>query len=60
MTLSKKYYSIAEASSISGLSQKSLRAGCKEGRFPHTWVGRVIKIDLEGTFAALEAEQVKE
>ena len=57
MTLEKKYYSIAEASSISGLSKKSLREGCKTGRFPHVWVGRVIKLDLEGTFAVLEQEQ---
>lgn len=57
MVLEKKYYSIAEAASLSGLSQKSLRAGCKEGRFPHLWVGRVLRIDLEGTFAVLEQEQ---
>ena len=56
MVLEKKYYSPREAAAISGLSQKALRAGCKEGRFPHIMAGRNYKIDLAGVFAVLDHE----
>ena len=57
MELKKRYYSTKEAASLSGLSQKMLRAGCRSGRFPHTWSGRKLKIDLEGVYAVLDHEQ---
>ncbi len=56
MVLSKKYYSTAEAATLSGLSRKTLREGCKSGRFPHLWIGRVLRIDLQGIFDVLAAE----
>ena len=56
MKLDKKFYPIAEAARISGLSKKALRAGCHEGRIPHIRAGRNFKVDLERLFETLEAE----
>ena len=53
MNLEKKYYSTKDAATLSGLSQYELRKGCKEGRYPHVWCGRILKIDLEGVFNVL-------
>ena len=56
MILQKKFYTTTEAAALSGLSRKTLREGCKAGRFPHVWVGRVLRIDLQGVFDVLAAE----
>ena len=38
--------SVEEAATKTGISQKRLREGCKNGTVPHLNIGRVIKINL--------------
>lgn len=57
MEFEKKFYTISEATKLTGLSKKELRSGCHSGRFPFIRSGRNFKVDLAEIDAILNKEK---